>query len=186
MGVFSPDLVKYIISFSIILFANAHHWCCAVNMRSKLSRFYLYLWQYLMGWLSSQFVGIKFHWNCFIYCITQWEKLILISGCYENHCENQFCDSHQKLGLGLSALLITNRYPLLPQGMDIWRTQQISALSHTNSIPAMSKRWSAVLFFLKKIVNYQMINYMDLLFVKKFVLYKLFLECITVPLHRQL
>ena len=31
--------------------------------------------------------------NQHIYCMTQWEKLILISGCYENHYESRFCDS---------------------------------------------------------------------------------------------
>ena len=30
------------------------------------------------GLLTPQFVGIKFHWNCCSYCITEWEKLILI------------------------------------------------------------------------------------------------------------
>ena len=35
---FSPDLVRYIISFSIILSAaNAHQGCCTVNLGSKQS-----------------------------------------------------------------------------------------------------------------------------------------------------
>ena len=47
-GVFSPVLARYIFSFSIVFFkkvaANAHHRCGPVNLRSKQSRFYLYLW----------------------------------------------------------------------------------------------------------------------------------------------
>ena len=47
--------------------------------------------------LLSQFARIKFHWNYCIYCTTQWEKLIHISGCYnKNPCKNRFCDSHWK------------------------------------------------------------------------------------------
>ena len=46
------------------------------------------------GLLLSQFTRIKFPWNCCMYCMTQWEKLILISGCYEN----RFCDSRRKRG----------------------------------------------------------------------------------------
>ena len=37
------------------------------------------------GSLLSQLVRIKFHWNCSINCMTQWKKLILISGRYQNH-----------------------------------------------------------------------------------------------------
>ena len=50
------------------------------------------------GLLLFQCARIKFNWNCCIYCITQWQKLIFISGYYENHCDNQFCDSLRKLG----------------------------------------------------------------------------------------
>ena len=38
--------------------------------------------------LSSQFVRIKFHLKLLHFCITQWETLIPICDCYENHCEN--------------------------------------------------------------------------------------------------
>ena len=31
-----------------------------------------------MGSLSSQFARIKFNWHCCIYCMTQWQKLILL------------------------------------------------------------------------------------------------------------
>ena len=54
--------------------------------------------QNTQGSLLSEFARIKFHWNCSIYCMTHWEKLILISGCYDNHCENWFCDSPWKWG----------------------------------------------------------------------------------------
>ena len=46
------------------------------------------------GSISYQFF---FFLNCYIYYMIQWEKLILIPGCYKNHGENHFCDSHQKL-----------------------------------------------------------------------------------------
>ena len=36
------------------------------------------------GSLLSQLVRIKFHWSWCNCCMTQWEKLILISGCFDN------------------------------------------------------------------------------------------------------
>ena len=51
------------------------------------------------GLLSSQFARIKFHWNCSIYCMTQYEKLIVTSGYYKNHCKIQFRDSLWKVRL---------------------------------------------------------------------------------------
>ena len=33
----------------------------------------------------------KFHWNYSIYGMIHWKKIILISGCYKNHCNNRFC-----------------------------------------------------------------------------------------------
>ena len=66
--------------------------CCATHSTS----------QDIQVWCQGlTFVSVSCHqiqWNCCIYCLTQWEKLILISGCYENHCENWFCDSRRKWG----------------------------------------------------------------------------------------
>ena len=35
-------------------------------------------------------LGDKLSWNCYIYYIIQWEVLILICGCFENHCKKWF------------------------------------------------------------------------------------------------
>ena len=40
----------------------------------------------------------NFNENCYIYCTIQCTKLILISGCYKNYCENRLC---------VAAILIT-------------------------------------------------------------------------------
>ena len=51
--------VRYVISFSIIFSAaNAHHRCCAVNLCSKQSRFYLYLWHHCQQWLTMVIMTI--------------------------------------------------------------------------------------------------------------------------------
>ena len=57
----------------------------------NLGMHFLEVLDYLSShWQRLTFTRIKFYWNCCIYCITQWEKLILISECYKNHCENWF------------------------------------------------------------------------------------------------
>ena len=49
-------------------------------------KFRLHLWESILIQITT-----------FAVCITQWEQLILISGCYENHCKNRFGDSYRIL-----------------------------------------------------------------------------------------
>ena len=47
------------------------------------------------GAIWFQFARIKLDGNHYNYCRIQWQKLILICGCYANHYRNQFSDSRQ-------------------------------------------------------------------------------------------
>ena len=47
----------------------------------------------IRGRISFRFARIKIDFKVSI--ITHFMKLILISGCYENHCENRFSDSRR-------------------------------------------------------------------------------------------
>ena len=63
------------------------------------------------GRISFRFMRIKILCITCIYYIIQWETLILISGCYENHCKDRFSDfrriSNPAVHLVESAKLIT-------------------------------------------------------------------------------
>ena len=68
------------------------HLFVSTVFQDSFSRTY---WTKVRGRISFWFTRIKILCNSCIYYMIQWEKLILISGCYENHCENRFSDSRR-------------------------------------------------------------------------------------------
>ena len=69
---------------------------CTVSTQLSLNWHGLHVWNKAHFHHSSQKSNIA-KTTAFM---TQWERLIRICGCYENHCKNWVCDSRHKWGLG--------------------------------------------------------------------------------------
>ena len=81
------------VTFSLIVISivigNLHSAQKCIQMNTNKS----YYGSAVRASILLKFAWIHFNWNCYIYYTILWEKLILISQCY-----NWFCDSHQIWG----------------------------------------------------------------------------------------
>ena len=116
--------VKLLDFFSFIIMKVSefwNHWDRGDKDRHTYTHTLLH---YTRSAILFQFRRIKLDIYHLYYDMFQWEKLILICGCYENHCENRFWDSRR----------------ICSPVHTLWRWQETCAHTHVHPYIIFSKK----------------------------------------------